>query len=553
MAGTWQPLVNQPNFHTSTMILLTDGRIMVQEEATQHWHALTPDHNGSYVDGTWSTLKDMSFWRRYYASGVLRDGRVAIIGGEQSGAGGDTNKGEIFDPVTDTWSPIPSPPGWSIVGDASCCILPDGRLMIGALLTGQCAIFDPVTDTWTAAASKAIRSNEETWILLPDNTIITAQCFAPFQSEKYNIGANTWQNEGAIPVSLVDPVMDEIGPAMLMYNRKVIYFGAANSGGVGKTAIYSLPPHPTQQGTWTAGPDIPKVGGKTIVCNDCPATLMPNGKILFTGAEFRNDDWGQPILFFEYDPHTNTISQAPTPPNNNEQLFWSRMMLLPSGQVLFGQRATNLQVYTPDGHPHDSWRPHITNVHRSSAHHYILHGRQLNGLSQANIYGDDCYCSTNYPIVQLRNVFTHHVYFARTSHFSTMGVATGSANEACRFVVGNIPHGEYELVVIANGISSCPVRLHHRPRRRHEEEEFVGVLVERFDEEGDSEGDEDRFEELEPELAELKLKVRLLENSIRRLDALTVVEHLEPAPKDKGHELEEATEKKEAKVRKMAG
>ena len=73
--GTWQGLVNQPTFPVSTMILLSDGRVMVQEEATPHWHALTPDAHGSYVNGTWSTLKDMSFWRRYYASGMLKDGR----------------------------------------------------------------------------------------------------------------------------------------------------------------------------------------------------------------------------------------------------------------------------------------------------------------------------------------------------------------------------------------------------------------------------------------------------------------------------------------------
>jgi len=91
MTGTWQGLVNQPTFQTSTMILLTDGRVMVQEEATEHWHALQPDSNGSYVNGTWSPLADMSFWRRYYASAFTRDGRVVVIGGEQSGDVGDTN------------------------------------------------------------------------------------------------------------------------------------------------------------------------------------------------------------------------------------------------------------------------------------------------------------------------------------------------------------------------------------------------------------------------------------------------------------------------------
>ena len=517
MAGTWQSLLHQPTFNTSTMILLTDGRIMVQEEATQHWHALTPDIHGSYVHGTWSTLHDMSFWRRYYASGVLRDGRVIICGGEQSGDGGDTNKGEIYDPVSDSWSAIPSPPGWANVGDASCCILPDGRLMIGALVTPQCAIFDPVSDTWTAAASKALRSNEETWVLLPDNTILTAQCWAPFQSEKYNIGANTWQNEGAIPVSLVDPVMHEIGPAMLLNNGKVIFFGAANSAGSGKTALYTMPHHPTQQGAWSAGPDIPKVGGKTIVCNDCPASLLPNGKVLFAAANFVNNNWGSPILFFEYDPHTNAIAQAPTPPNNGEQLFWSRLMLLPSGEILFGPSTNNMQVYSPDGHPHDAWRPHISSVVRNSTHHFALHGRHLTGLSQANMYGDDCYSATNFPIVRLRHHHTGHVFFARTSHFSSLGVATGTSTQSCRFTVGNIPRGEYELEVIANGISSHPVRFHFGPRRRREEEEFEGMELERVEELG---ADREREGVLEPVLAELQSQIKYLQNSVLRLDSM---------------------------------
>ena len=56
MGGTWHPLQNQPAFNASTMILLTDGRVMVQEFLTQHWHALTPDTGGSYANGSWSTL-----------------------------------------------------------------------------------------------------------------------------------------------------------------------------------------------------------------------------------------------------------------------------------------------------------------------------------------------------------------------------------------------------------------------------------------------------------------------------------------------------------------
>jgi hypothetical protein len=53
--GTWQNLLNPPTFPVSTMIQLSDGRIMVQEEATPHWHALTPDAQGSNVNGTCSS------------------------------------------------------------------------------------------------------------------------------------------------------------------------------------------------------------------------------------------------------------------------------------------------------------------------------------------------------------------------------------------------------------------------------------------------------------------------------------------------------------------
>jgi Kelch motif len=469
MAGTWQGLVNQPTFNTSTMILLTDGRVMVQEEATPHWHALTPDSHGDYLNGTWSSLADMSFWRRYYASGVLRDGRVIVIGGEQSGAGSDTNRGEIYDAVSDTWSQIPSPPGWPQVGDATCCIFPDGRLMIGALTSPQCIIYDPETNSWSPAASKAIRSNEETWILLRDNTVLTIQCFPPYQTEKYSISSNAWKNEGILPVEVVDPGMAEIGPGMLMYNGKVIFFGAANSKGFGKTVLYTPPPFPAGTGSWTAGPDIPHIGGKTMVCNDCPASLMPNGKVLVAAAQWVNGTWGSPIFFFEYDSFTNTMSQAPTPPNNGMQLFWSRFMLLPSGQVLFGPSSKNLQCYTPDGGPEEAWRPAISTIAPDcagpSAGSYLLKGTQLNGLSQANIYGDDCYSATNYPLVRLQNPATGQVYFARTHNFSTMGVATGALVQSARFDASAIPYGSYDLCVIANGISSHCVSFCHRRHR----------------------------------------------------------------------------------------
>jgi hypothetical protein len=90
------------------MLLLTDGTIMVQEDGSQHWWLLTPDKSGSYINGAWSQLPDMAS-RTYYASAVLADGRVFIAGGESSDAGPDTDKAEIYDPLTNTWTSIGNP------------------------------------------------------------------------------------------------------------------------------------------------------------------------------------------------------------------------------------------------------------------------------------------------------------------------------------------------------------------------------------------------------------------------------------------------------------
>src|SRR5664279_96010 len=83
-AQTWTPLTNQPAFSASTAFILTDGRVMVQDTGAQDWWALTPDVNGSYQNGTWSQLASLppAYSPLYYASAILPDGRLAVLGGE---------------------------------------------------------------------------------------------------------------------------------------------------------------------------------------------------------------------------------------------------------------------------------------------------------------------------------------------------------------------------------------------------------------------------------------------------------------------------------------
>src|ERR1700737_427465 len=106
MAGTWNDLTTQPTFSPSTMLLLTDGTVMVQADNSRAGSLLTPDSQGSYRDGSWTLLPIAKDARRYYASAVLADGRVFVSGGEQSSTqtAGDITTTEIFDPALRTWS-----------------------------------------------------------------------------------------------------------------------------------------------------------------------------------------------------------------------------------------------------------------------------------------------------------------------------------------------------------------------------------------------------------------------------------------------------------------
>jgi hypothetical protein len=153
----------------------------------------------------------------------------------------------------------------------------------------------------------------------------------------------------------------------------------------------------------------------------------------------------------------NTLTQAPSPANGSGNPFSSRLILLPTGQVLHTNGSSTVAIYTPDGAPDPSWKPSITSVPTAllPGHTYTLHGRQINGLSQAVIYGDEGAMATNYPIVRLTNTGTGNVVYCRTHDHSTMGIQTGAVVHTTKFTVPtSAPFGAYQLCVIANGISS---------------------------------------------------------------------------------------------------
>jgi hypothetical protein len=505
VANKWTAFSNLPSgLSPDTMFLLTDGTVLVHNANAKDWYRLTPDAQGNYETGTWSKAINMANTRQFFASGILRDGRVFAIGGEYSDAadvGGGTAKGEIFDPLADggkgAWSAIDKPSTFSFINkDADSCILADGRVLLGDVNSNRTAIWDPDTDSWTEAGlgfgtltstSKQGNTDEETWALLPDGSVLTVQVAGGPRTERYVAATDLWVLSGntqtTLPlVSLNDPVtnktvnISEIGPALLLPGGTMLWVG-----GTGRTGIYTPPTTPSGQGTWAAGGSFPadtsgnnynQVNGNFQTAIDAPGVLLPNGKVLAVAGNTKREVnggqvqfWSNPSTVYVYDPATNATptALAPQPPNNGVDTWQARLLLLPNGKVLFSTQQSSLAILTVDpatAAPTAAWKPTITSAPSTmvAGHTYVISGTQINGLSQAVSYGDDAPAATNYPIVRLTKTGGNAVHYLRTFDFSTLGVATGTAVHSTSVQVPDkVPPGQYKLVVIANGIASDPV------------------------------------------------------------------------------------------------
>ena len=454
MSQTWTPLVNQPTFNANEPLLMTDGTVLMQQYTGRQIWKLTPDNTGSYINGTWTQLASLptNYAPLYYGSAVLRDGRVIFEGGEYNfGSFAETNLGAIYDPVANTWTPVNPPAGWTSIGDGQSVVLANGTYMQADALSTKQALFNATNLTWTSTGTGKIDGNsEEGWLLLPDGSVLTTDCnntANPLQAERYVPGTGKWGKAGNTVVPLADPGSHEVGPSVLRPDGTALF-----TGGTQHNAIFNFATH-----QWAAGPDFPKIGGQQQDLADGPATILPSGNVLVSVSP---GIFQPPTHFMEFDGSTFT-QVAETPHSPQKTSYQGRMLLLPTGQVLFTAEDKDVEIYTPVGVPDPAWAPVIAQISSqtlSRGNTYQIAGRQFNGLSQGASYGDDAQMATNYPLVRVTNHASGHVRYFKTHDHSTMAVATGTRRVSTKFdVPGDAETGASDLAVVANGIASDAV------------------------------------------------------------------------------------------------
>src|SRR5262249_1959602 len=135
------------------------------------WFQLSPSlsanivNGGDYVNGTWSTVPStMNTARLNFPTAMLPDGRIFAIGGGFSPSVAYVNAPEIYNPLTNTWTPVapvPTPPTQlanfpslapaspqSQFGDAPIEVLPNGDVLVGYFNGPQTYIYNVATNTW---------------------------------------------------------------------------------------------------------------------------------------------------------------------------------------------------------------------------------------------------------------------------------------------------------------------------------------------------------------------------------------------------------------------
>jgi hypothetical protein len=490
---TWTPMTTAPPVSLGAMELLTDGRVLLHEEPNcsgstckgkdyTAWYTLTPDINGSYINGTWAQVASApnNYAPLYFASAVLPDGKVVTQGGEYQCTAGSCadawqSNGALYDPVQNTWASTapPLPSSLEDFGDAQSVVLPNGTWMVAACCA-QFGGYTPYPDYFyfnesalnfttmaNATDGEVTEFDESGWNLLPNGQVLMVNVYlgaynATAQgSQLYNPATNTWTSAGNTQVQLWDAgcgnsttASYELGPVMLMPNGTLFATGASNCT-PGNNAVYNL-----TTGLWTAVSAFPTASKDAA--NDAPGATEINGNAIVVTSPYTNT-FSTPLTIYEW--NGTALSAFPNVTNSTkDDSYVTHLLVLPTGQIMFTDFSTNgVEILTSAGTYQPSWQPTITTAPSSLTigQTYPISGTQFNGVTTGASYGDDFQDNTNYPLVRIVNNSTGHVFYARTHDHSTMGVATGSTPVSTNFDVPVMETGACELYVVGNGIPSA--------------------------------------------------------------------------------------------------
>ena len=290
---------------------------------------------------------------------------------------------EIYDPVANTWTTLPHPAGWVRIGDAPGCVLPDGRFFVGQVLT-------PATPRSTTRRPTPGRQP-------PTRSTTSARragrCCPTAPSTPSTARTRpTPRSTSSPPTSGSPPARRRrcwSTASRRSARRCCCPTGALFViGATGFTALYTPPPIANQAGTWVAGPDDPAgQPSQPLGAVDAPACLLPNGKVLFTAGPITTPGHLPAAdVLLRVRPGRQHDRAVPAAATAASVPYQGRMLMLPTGQVLYTRLHATVELYTPDARPTRCGcrRSPPARPRSAAAGPTRCQGRQINGLRSAS-------------------------------------------------------------------------------------------------------------------------------------------------------------------------
>jgi hypothetical protein len=457
--GTWTATGNLNTAREQrTATLLPNGMVLVAGGADSSENASASAELYDPANATWTATGSLNTARDLHTATLLPNGMVLVAGGGLDHFGnGASASAELFDPAGGTNGTWTATGSLNTARDShTATLLPNGMVLVAGGLdstnnaSASAELFDPAggtNGTWTATGSLNTARYGHTATLLPNGMVLVA-------------GGLDSSGHPSASAELFDPAGGTNGTwtattgtlntarfqhtATLLPNGMVLVAGGFNytTGFLVSAELYN-----PVNGTWTA------TGSLNTARDNHTATLLPNGMVLVAGGVSYYSNASASAELFDPAGGTNgtwtaTGSLNTARGNHTATLLPNGMVLVAAGTGSGGVLASAELYDVGFGFVRPDWQPQIATVTSPLISSLTLTGSRFQGISQAS-GGSFQDSSTNYPLVQLRNIDNSQVAFLPVD--PTAGWSNTSFTSTR---VNNFPPGPALVTVFTNGIPS---------------------------------------------------------------------------------------------------
>ncbi len=274
--------------------------------------------------GIFNPTGNLGVARSFHTATVLTDGRVVVVGGQDSDGRG-TASVELFDPVAGTFWPSQSLASARSLHTATTLV--DGRILVaGGTAFGSaaltCELYDPATGAFTSGPRLNIGRAAPTATLLRDGRVLFTgganDDLAPIASaEVYDPATGSISSTGSMSVP-----RDRHTATLLRDGRVLVVGGSQARSGTPTTGLASAEIWDPATGRFTP------TGSLSSARLLHAAALLPSGLVLIAGG---GNALLAPLATELYDPDAGAFRPGPT---MSVARLRGTATLLPEGQVL---------------------------------------------------------------------------------------------------------------------------------------------------------------------------------------------------------------------------